>query len=159
MEKNNAPGFAFTKDTSAATLAPAKAEVNGKQNHRVQKRGTQQAMQHHQGHGRLDLVSEYPRAWCQALLSEFAALQRSLGITTIYVTHNRTEIAALGCETARMREGRIDLGAAPDKALSPAPEAGASQGVTGRQRVNHRAFAENPIKLLENSVVTQHNNE
>ncbi len=46
------------------------------------------------------------------LLSEFAALQRSLGITTIYVTHNRSEIAALACETARMIEGRIQMAGA-----------------------------------------------
>ncbi len=44
------------------------------------------------------------------LLAEFAVLQRSLGITTIYVTHNRSELAALACETARMIDGRIQMG-------------------------------------------------
>ncbi len=43
------------------------------------------------------------------LLSEFAALQRSLRITTIYVTHNRSEIAALACEIAWMSEGHIQM--------------------------------------------------
>jgi len=49
------------------------------------------------------------------LLSEFAALQRSLGITTIYVTHNRSEIAALACETACMLEGRIQASGWPQQ--------------------------------------------
>lgn len=53
------------------------------------------------------------------LLSEFAALQRSLGITTIYVTHNRSEIAALECETAWMLDKGIRVGRAPEDSNSP----------------------------------------
>ena len=54
------------------------------------------------------------------LLAEFAALQRSLGITTIYVTHNRSEIAALACETACMIDGRIQMGQVPSEGRIPA---------------------------------------
>jgi ABC-type sugar transport system ATPase subunit len=65
------------------------------------------------------------------LLSEFAALQRSLGITTIYVTHNRSEIAALACETAWMIEGRIQTGRDREETRPSAPAAKVSQGATG----------------------------
>jgi len=65
------------------------------------------------------------------LLSEFAALQRSLAITTIYVTHNGSEIAALACETARMLEGRIQMGRDREETRTPAPAAEVSQGITG----------------------------
>ncbi len=54
-------------------------------------------------------MSSLDEALKSDLLSEFAGLQRSLGITTIYVTHNRSEIAALSCRTARMIDGRIEL--------------------------------------------------
>ena len=65
------------------------------------------------------------------LLSEFAALQRSLAITTIYVTHNRSEIAALACETAWMLEGRIQIGRNREEPRTPAPPTKVSQGATG----------------------------
>jgi len=65
------------------------------------------------------------------LLSEFAALQRSLGITTIYVTHNRSEIAALACETAWMIEGRIQIGRDREETRTPAPATKVSRGATG----------------------------
>jgi ABC-type sugar transport system ATPase subunit len=65
------------------------------------------------------------------LLSEFAALQRSLGITTIYVTRNRSEIAALACETAWMIEGRIQMGRERDGIRTPAPATEVSQGAIG----------------------------
>jgi ABC-type sugar transport system ATPase subunit len=61
------------------------------------------------------------------LLSEFAALQRSLGITTIYVTHNRSEIAALACETVLMIEGRFQMGCGPADTCTPAPIAKVAQ--------------------------------
>jgi ABC-type sugar transport system ATPase subunit len=65
------------------------------------------------------------------LLSEFAALQRSLGITTIYVTHNRSEIAALACETAWMIENRIQIGRDREETRTPAPVTKVSQGASG----------------------------
>jgi ABC-type sugar transport system ATPase subunit len=68
------------------------------------------------------------------LLSEFAALQRSLRITTIYVTHNRSEIAALACATARMAEGRIEIGLDREETSVPAPASKISQGATGWRR-------------------------
>jgi iron(III) transport system ATP-binding protein len=41
------------------------------------------------------------------LLAEFAALQKLLGITTIYITHDPAEAAALAHRVAIMREGKI----------------------------------------------------
>jgi ABC-type sugar transport system ATPase subunit len=65
------------------------------------------------------------------LLSEFAALQQSLGITTIYVTHNRSEIAALACETALMIGGRIQMGRDWEETRPPVSTEGASRGSAG----------------------------
>jgi len=43
------------------------------------------------------------------LLKELAALQQSLGVTAIYVTHNEDEAAALANRIALMVDGRIEL--------------------------------------------------
>ncbi|WP_243373297.1 ABC transporter ATP-binding protein [Geotalea sp. SG265] len=42
------------------------------------------------------------------LLQEFAALQHKLGITTIYITHDPAEAAALAHRVATMKNGRIE---------------------------------------------------
>lgn len=60
------------------------------------------------------------------LLLEFAALQKSLAITTVYVTHNRSEISALSCGTARMIEGRILLDGGPGETPGFLSHAGVS---------------------------------
>lgn len=41
------------------------------------------------------------------LLKEFAALQQSLGVTTIYITHDRAEAQAIAHRVVTMRNGRI----------------------------------------------------
>ncbi len=43
------------------------------------------------------------------LLNELASVQRSLGVTAIYVTHNEDEAAALATRIALMTDGRIEL--------------------------------------------------
>src|SRR6266498_3801755 len=43
------------------------------------------------------------------LLNELASLQRSLGVTAIYVTHNEEEAAALATRIALMTDGNIEL--------------------------------------------------
>lgn len=43
------------------------------------------------------------------LLNELASLQRSLGVTAIYVTHNEDEAATLATRIALMTDGRIEL--------------------------------------------------
>ncbi len=43
------------------------------------------------------------------LLKELAALQQSLGVTAIYVTHNEDEAAAVATRMALMMEGRVEL--------------------------------------------------
>ncbi|MEW6207364.1 MAG: ABC transporter ATP-binding protein [Acidobacteriota bacterium] len=42
------------------------------------------------------------------LIEEIAALQRSLQVTTIYITHDRAEAAAIAHRVAVLREGRIE---------------------------------------------------
>jgi len=42
------------------------------------------------------------------LLAEFAVLQRSLKLTTIYVTHDQTETRTLSARVAKMRQGEIE---------------------------------------------------
>jgi iron(III) transport system ATP-binding protein len=64
------------------------------------------------------------------LLSEFAALQRTLLITAIYVTHSRSEIAALSCATALMIEGHIQMGNAGEL-HAPAPPSKARPCISG----------------------------
>ena len=63
------------------------------------------------GRPRLLLLDE-PRSSLDAdlkadLLREFAARQRLLGVTTIYITHDRTEAAAVAHRAALMRAGHI----------------------------------------------------
>ncbi len=43
------------------------------------------------------------------LLKELAALQQSLGVTAIYVTHNEDEASTLAIRIALMTDGRIEL--------------------------------------------------
>lgn len=43
-----------------------------------------------------------------ALRGELAKLQRQLGLTTIYVTHNREDAAALAHRTVMMRDGKVE---------------------------------------------------
>ena len=51
---------------------------------------------------------------------EFRALQRRLGITTLYVTHDQEEAMALSDRVVVMHEGRILQVGAPEDGLSPA---------------------------------------
>ncbi|HLG15459.1 MAG TPA: ABC transporter ATP-binding protein [Blastocatellia bacterium] len=44
------------------------------------------------------------------LLTELAALQRRLGITTIYITHDKTEAAAITDRVVVIHEGRVEPG-------------------------------------------------
>jgi ABC-type Fe3+/spermidine/putrescine transport system ATPase subunit len=44
----------------------------------------------------------------EELIREFAALQQSLGVTTVYVTHDRAEAARLAHRVALMRDGRVE---------------------------------------------------
>jgi multiple sugar transport system ATP-binding protein len=47
------------------------------------------------------------------LRAEFATLQRGLGVTTIYVTHDQSQAMAIGDRVAVMRAGRIEQVAEP----------------------------------------------
>jgi iron(III) transport system ATP-binding protein len=52
------------------------------------------------------------------LLDEFISLQRRLGVTTLYVTHDRAEARALARRTVLMRGGRVVVGARRDGELA-----------------------------------------
>ena len=60
--------------------------------------------------------------------AEIAQLQRSLGVTTIYVTHDQTEAMTLGSRVAVLRHGVLQQVAA---AAGAVPAAG--QPVRGRR--------------------------
>lgn len=49
-----------------------------------------------------------------SLLAELAALQKTLNVTTIHVTHDRAEAAALANRVVLMREGRIEHTGTPE---------------------------------------------
>ena len=53
----------------------------------------------------------------QALRTEFAALQRTLALTTLYVTHDREDARVLADRIVVMRAGRIDAVTARDAAI------------------------------------------
>ena len=50
----------------------------------------------------------------QEMRREIRALQRKLGVTMIYVTHDQTEAMSMADQVILMREGRIEQDAAPD---------------------------------------------
>ena len=54
--------------------------------------------------------------------AEIARIQRDLGVTTIYVTHDQTEAMTLGDRVAVMRDGVLQQVDAPQDALRPAGE-------------------------------------
>ncbi|CAN5579219.1 N/A [soil metagenome] len=52
------------------------------------------------------------------LLKELAGLQRSLGVTALYVTHDQVEARALAQRIALMREGRIEQAGFADETVT-----------------------------------------
>jgi multiple sugar transport system ATP-binding protein len=52
-------------------------------------------------------LSNLDAALRAATRAELSALQRALGVTTLYVTHDQTEATTLGDRVALMREGRV----------------------------------------------------
>ena len=52
--------------------------------------------------------------------AEISALQRNLGTTTVYVTHDQVEAMTMGDRVAVMRKGELQQVAAPGGALRPA---------------------------------------
>lgn len=76
--------------------------------------------------------------------SELKNLQRSLGITTVYVTHDQMEAMALGDRIAILREGRIEqLGNSSELYNKP------------RNAFVARFIGSPPINLLEASVMQE----
>ena len=52
--------------------------------------------------------------------SEIARLQRRLGVTTVYVTHDQTEAMVLGDKVAVLKDGVLQQHATPRRGLRPA---------------------------------------
>ena len=57
----------------------------------------------------------------QELRREIRALQRRLGITMIYVTHDQTEAMSMADQVVLMRAGRIEQNGAAGRSLRAAP--------------------------------------
>jgi iron(III) transport system ATP-binding protein len=57
------------------------------------------------------------------LRDEIRDLQRSLGITTIYVTHDQEEALVISDRICVMQGGRVHQVAPPDRDLQPARDA------------------------------------
>jgi ABC-type Fe3+/spermidine/putrescine transport system ATPase subunit len=55
------------------------------------------------------------------LREELTRVQRSIGMTMIYVTHDADDAAALADRTVRMREGRVVSDDAVPRSLAPRP--------------------------------------
>src|SRR4028119_659538 len=90
--------------------------------------------------------------------TEISRLQRRLGITTVYVTHDQTEAMTLGDRVCVLRKGVIQQGASPRGLYGPPghpPEAGRVGGRGGalrrggaRQVASPRELCEQPVNLF-----------
>ena len=66
--------------------------------------------------------------------AEIQRLQRVLGVTTIYVTHDQTEAMTMGDRIAVMRDGTLQQVDTPETRLSTARRTGSSRGSSARRR-------------------------
>ena len=63
-----------------------------------------------------------------------AALQRRLGVTTVYVTHDQVEAMTMGDRVAVMKDGVLQQVDAPQRALRRARSTRSSPGSSARRR-------------------------
>jgi ABC-type Fe3+/spermidine/putrescine transport system ATPase subunit len=94
--------------------------------------------------------------------AEIRKLQRELGITTIYVTHDQEEALSLSDRVAVMRDGRV-LQVATPRALYERPVnrfvadfVGTNNFIAGvcKERVDARALVETPVGLVHARAAT-----
>ena len=79
----------------------------------------------------------------QEMRREIRALQRKLGVTMIYVTHDQTEAMSMADQVILMREGRIEQDAAPD-VLYAAPATSFAARFIGTPPMNVLRLAPGP---------------
>ncbi|PAP77726.1 ABC transporter ATP-binding protein [Rubrivirga marina] len=78
----------------------------------------------------------------EATRAELKALQRDLGITSLYVTHDQAEALALSDRVALMRAGRIVAEGTPEGLYAEPPTAYAASFLGGANVIRDRALAE-----------------
>ena len=65
---------------------------------------------------------------------EIEALQKRLGVTTVYVTHDQVEAMTMGDRVAVLRDGRAAAGRHADQRLRPARRTSSSPASSARRR-------------------------
>jgi len=78
----------------------------------------------------------------EATRAELKALQRDLGVTSLYVTHDQTEALALSDQIALMNAGKLVAVGTPEALYSDPPTAYAASFLGGANVVHDRALAE-----------------
>jgi ABC-type Fe3+/spermidine/putrescine transport system ATPase subunit len=78
----------------------------------------------------------------EATRAELKALQRDLGITSLYVTHDQQEALAMSDRVALMRSGRVVAEGTPEGLYAEPPTAYAASFLGGANVIRDRALAE-----------------
>ena len=87
-------------------------------------------------------LSNLDLALREATRAELKSLQRDLGVTSLYVTHDQQEALALSDQIALMRAGRIVAVGTPEALYADPPTAYAASFLGGANVVRDRALAE-----------------
>ncbi len=87
-------------------------------------------------------LSNLDLALREATRAELKALQRDLGVTSLYVTHDQTEALALSDQIALMRSGSLVAVDSPESLYADPPTAYAASFLGGANVVRERAVAE-----------------
>ena len=87
-------------------------------------------------------LSNLDLALREATRAELKSLQRTLGVTSLYVTHDQQEALALSDRIALMRSGRIVAEGTPEALWSEPPTAYAASFLGGANVVRDRDLAE-----------------
>ena len=87
-------------------------------------------------------LSNLDLALREATRAELKALQRELGVTSLYVTHDQQEALALSDRIALMRAGRLVADGTPEALYADPPTAYAASFLGGANVVRDRALAE-----------------
>ncbi len=87
-------------------------------------------------------LSNLDLALREATRAELKALQRDLGVTSLYVTHDQQEALALSDRIALMRAGRLVADDTPEALYADPPTAYAASFLGGANVIRDRALAE-----------------
>ena len=87
-------------------------------------------------------LSNLDLALREATRAELKTLQRELGVTSLYVTHDQQEALALSDRIALMRAGRLVADDTPESLYADPPTAYAASFLGGANVVRDRALAE-----------------